>query len=101
MPPPSRTVRPLSVWNSDCEQETDRSILQLGALTILNAQGQEQPALARHLGVELQAGEALLEAMARTKGVTRCHMEAYFQALAQGIPVPEAHMIAAPAGMVQ
>jgi hypothetical protein len=85
------------------KQETDSlSILQLGALTILNAQAPAQPALARALGIDLLPGEDLLTAMARTRGVTRNHLEAYFQALSKGVGVADAHLIAAPAGeMVQ
>ncbi|HXB74015.1 MAG TPA: hypothetical protein VNY05_37600 [Candidatus Acidoferrales bacterium] len=85
------------------KQETDSlSILQLGALTILNVQDQGQPALARALGVDMQPGEDLLAALARTKAVTRDHLQAYFQALANGVGVADAHLIAAPAaGVVQ
>lgn len=67
------------------------AVLQLGARTILAA-GDAGPFLAKAYGVDLQPGEDLLAGMAREKNVSRAQMQAYFEALADGVDVEEAHM---------
>lgn len=75
---------------------------QLGAMVILNAEPAEQPALAQHMGIALLPGEDLLAGFARKHGISRFDAEVYFQAVAHGVGVEHARILAAPtAGAVQ
>ncbi|HXS97532.1 MAG TPA: hypothetical protein VN736_23195 [Candidatus Limnocylindrales bacterium] len=78
------------------QPENVPEILQFGAKTILEAPPDIWPIIAEASGVEIHASEDLIAALARTKGVTRDHMETYFRALVAGANVQEAHLLAFP-----
>jgi hypothetical protein len=72
-------------------------VVRIGARLILNAAPTEAGSiLAANMGLELKAGEDLIGAMARLKQVGRAHLEAYFQALADGNGIADSHLLAQP-----